>query len=210
MCTGLHLEPFRPARPVTLTQINSMSSSRMHYWLTSCNLSCCLGPCSARLGCHLTILFGSTSVMPIAVPTKKRSLLPLLTVLFVFSYGLMTVLIVEQGSVIQTQRNLIKVLGRDSTELWAGRGKAIGDQQMAQPQAQGHAQAPSRQQQHPAQTPSSKTPSAQAPSKQAPSTQAVPQRRSQNSAGKIAKPYTQVPPVPASDLSDRRRALNTI
>ena len=37
----------------------------------------------------------------IEVPKKKRSLLPLLTVLFLFSYGLMTVLIVEQGSAIQ-------------------------------------------------------------------------------------------------------------
>jgi len=145
-------------------------------------------------------------VMPIAVPKKKRSLLPLLTVLFVFSYGLMTVLIVEQGSVIQSQRNLIKVLGRDSTELWAGRGKSIGDQQMAQ----SHGQAPSTQKQHSAQTPSTQTPSTQIPSTKTPSTQAVPQRRSQTQAGKIAKPYTQVPPVPASDLSDRRRALTTI
>jgi hypothetical protein len=205
MCIELHLEPRRSIRQVALTQINSISSSPAHYWLTSCNLPCCLGPCSARLGCHLTILFGSTSVMPIAVPTKKRSLLPLLTVLFVFSYGLMTVLIIEQGSVIQTQRNLIKVLGRDSTELWAGRGKAIGDQQMAQQsQAQGHAQAP------PSQAPSTQIPSTKVPSNQAPSNQAAPQRHSHNPTGKIAKPNTQLPPVPASDLSDRRRALNTI
>jgi hypothetical protein len=171
-------------------------------------------------------MFGSTSVMPIAVPKKKLSLLPLLTVLFLFSYGLMTVLIVEQGSVIQTQRNLINVLGRDSTELWSARGKAIGDQQTAQ--AQSRTQAPSAQEQGPAQSPSSKAPLRQAPSTesplfQAPSTQAplthtpstqapsqVPQRRSQSRTGKIAKPYPELPPVPASDLSDRRRALNTI
>jgi hypothetical protein len=166
-------------------------------------------------------MFSSTSVMPIAVPTKKRSLLPLLTVLFVFSYGLMTVLIVEQGSVIQSQTNLIKILGRDSTELWSARGKAIGDQQTTQ----SHAQAPSSKGRAPVQAPSSKaqssesplfqTPSTQAPLTQAPSTktpstQAVPQRRSQGPTGKIAKPYAQVPPVPASDLTDRRRALNTI
>jgi len=149
----------------------------------------------------LTISFGSTTLMPIAVPAKKRSLLPLLTVLFVFSYGLMTVLIIEQGSVIQSQRNLIKVLGRDSTELWSSRGKAIGDQESARAQAQSRAQAPSA----PAQAPST-----QSPSSQSPSTQAVPQHRSQSRTGKIAKPETQVPPVPASDLSDRRRSLNTI
>ena len=184
----------------------------MRYWLASCIPPACLRALG-RLGCHLTISFGSTTVMPIAVPKKKRSLLPLLTVLFVISYGLMTVLIIEQGSVIQTQRNLIKVLGRDSTELWSARGKAIGDQQTAQ--AQSRTRAPLTHKQAPAQTPSSQAPSTQSPSTQAPSThapstQAVPQRRSQSRTGKIAKPYHEPPPVPASDLSDRRRALNTI
>jgi hypothetical protein len=117
-----------------------------------------------------------------------------LTILFLFSYGLMTVLIVQQGSVIESQRNLIKVLTRDSTELWVGKGKAVGDQ-MARSQAQSRAQAPSTQPQDRAQTPSSETPS----------TRAVPQRRSQSRTGKI-----QLPPVPASDLVDRRRALTTI
>jgi hypothetical protein len=128
----------------------------------------------------------------------------LLTILFLFSYGLMTVLIVEQGSVIQSQRNLIKVLGRDSTELWSAKGKAIGDQQTAQSQAQSRAHAPSTRQQVPSQTPST-----QSPLTQAPSTQAAPQRDSQGRTGKTAK-RAPLPPVPASDLVDRRRALNTI
>jgi len=151
---------------------------------------------------------GYTAVMPIAAPQKKRSLLPLLTVLFLFSYGLMTVLIAEQGSAIQSQSNLIKILMKDSTELWAAKGKVIGDRQAAQARAEakGRPHAPSTQ----AQAPSTQTPSSQAPSIQAPSTHAVPQHRSQNHAGKLAKPGTQVPPVPASDLMDRRRALSTI
>jgi len=156
-------------------------------------------------------------VIPIAAPKKKLSLLPLLTVLFLFSYGLMTVLIVEQGSTIQSQRNLIKVLLRDSTELWAAKGKAIGDQQMVQAQAQAQteektrANAPSTQAQGPSShSLSTQTPSTQAPSTQTPSTQVVPQRRSPSHAGKIVKPDTQLPPVPASDLVDRRRALSTI
>jgi hypothetical protein len=127
--------------------------------------------------------------MPVAVSnTEKRSLLPVLTILFLFSYGLMTVLIVEQGSVIQSQRNLIKVLTRDSTELWMGKGKAIGDQQTARSQAQSRAQAPS----------------SQVPSSQAPSSRVVPQRHAQSRTGKV------LPPVPASDLVDRRRALTSI
>ncbi len=135
----------------------------------------------------------------------------MLTVLFLFSYGLMTLLIVEQGSVIQSQRNLIKVLMRDSTQFWAAKGKALGDQQMAL--AQGRTQSPA------VKTPSSQSPSTQTPSMQAPSTRIpstqdpstqAPQRHIQNRAGKMVKPQTQLPPAPASDLVDRRRALNTI
>jgi hypothetical protein len=133
-------------------------------------------------------------IQKIEVPKKKRTLLPLLTVVFLLSYGLMTMLIVEQGSVIQSQHNLIKILMRDSAELWGMRGKALVDQQTARTQAQGHAQAPS----------------AQTPSTQTPSTQAAPQHRSQRHAGRIAKPQTQLPPVPASDLLDQRRVLRTI
>ena len=127
-------------------------------------------------------------MIPVAVSREKRGLLPVLTILFLFSYGLMTVLIVEQGSVIQSQRNLIKVLTRDSTELWMGKGKAIGDQQTARSQAQSRKQAPS----------------SQVPSSQAPLSRVVPQRHAQSRTGKV------LPPVPASDLIDRRRALNSI
>lgn len=133
--------------------------------------------------------------MPIEAPKKKRTFLPLLTVLFLFSYVLMTVLIMEQGSAIQQQRNLIKVLMRDSTELWAIKGKAIGDKQAAQPQAQNHAR-------------SAQNPSSQAPSTQVPSTKA-PQSHSSRTS-KVAKPGSQVPPMPASDLIDQRRSLHTL
>jgi hypothetical protein len=121
----------------------------------------------------------------------------------------MTMLIVEQGSVIQSQRNLIKILMRDSTELWGMRGKAIADQQAARTKAQGSAQAPSLQAPS-TQIPSTQTPLTQAPSTHAPSTQAAPQHHSQGHTGRIAKPQSQLPPVPASDLVDQRRTLRTI
>jgi hypothetical protein len=207
MCIELHLGPENGCQEIIIRLIDSISYEHSSHWLTSCNLNCTC-PLEARPGFHLNISFGYTSVMPLAAPKKKRSLLPLLTVLFLFSYGLMTVLIVEQGSAIQAQRNLIKVLMRDSTELWAAKGKAIGDQQVAQAQAKENIRAntPSTQ------TPSTQaqTPSSQVPATQIPSTQATPQHRSQSHAGKIAKPNTEVPPVPASDLVDRRRALSTI
>lgn len=154
----------------------------------------------------MTTLLGYTAVMPITVPNtvpkKKQTLLPLLTVVFILSYGLMTMLIVEQGSVIQSQRNLIKILSRDSSELWGMRGKALTDQQAARTKTQGHAAAPS------VQTPSTQIPSTQIPSTQIPSTQAAPQQQPQGHLGRSAKP--QHPPVPASDLTDQRRVLRSI
>jgi len=149
-------------------------------------------PVMQAVGCYLDSLYGCTAVMPVAVPKKKRSLLPLLTFLFVVSYALMTMLIVEQGAAIQSQRNLIQVLLPESRELWSIRGKAAGEKQTP------HAQAQSR----------SHGPSEQAPSSQAPSNQS-PQHPSQKQTGKTSKPEG-VPPAPASDLVDQRRALHTI
>jgi hypothetical protein len=175
-------------------------------------------------------LFGQTTVIALAAPktSKKRySLLPVLTVLFVISYSLMTVLIVEQGSLIQSQGSVIKVLLRDSVELWGMKGKANADKQIAKAQGQTLEQGPSTQppahSQSPqipaAQSPSNQTPSNQTSSSQtsssqssstaAPSTQGV-QQHATSRAGKAAKPGTQAPPIPAADLVDHRRALVTI
>jgi hypothetical protein len=158
-----------------------------------------------KLGCCLNAFVSYTSVMPVAVPKKKRSLLPILTVLFLFSYGLMTFLIVEQGSAIQSQGNTIKILMRDSMELWTAKGKAISDQQMAKSQSVANAPSTQGDVRHD-QVDQEQTPSSQS---KTPSAQAAPQHRPSH-AGKIAKPETQLPPVPASDLVDRRRALSTI
>ncbi|MGO9167001.1 MAG: hypothetical protein ACLP56_09010 [Candidatus Sulfotelmatobacter sp.] len=146
--------------------------------------------------------------------------MPLLTVVFLASYGLMTLLIVEQGRTIQSQQNLIQVLAGDSTELWALKGKALHDRQMAQAQAQSKTQSPmtqspmTRGQAASVGTPSTQTPLTQIPLTQTPSTRTpstqVPQHHSQSRAGKMAKPQTQVPPMPASDLGDQRRALITL
>jgi hypothetical protein len=187
----------------SLNPYSSVTSETPHQWLGSCTLLTCLPP-TASVGCNLTILYGSTAVAPTAAPKKKkRSLLPLLTVVFIFSYGLMTMLIVEQGSAIQAQHNLITVLMRDSRELWTAKGKAIV-QRHAEEAASG-SRAPGAQ----AQAPSDQTPSNQAQSNQAPASQS-PKHRAQNHAGKTARPGMEVPPAPASDLVDRRRSLTTI
>jgi len=175
----------------------------------------------ARLGCDLTTLLNqttfnqtayTTTALPsaVAVPAtkKKRGWLPLLTVLFLISYGLMTMLIVEQGQTIESQRVLIRELFRDSTEL--STLKRAQNQTAADPQnsAQTSAaktpavQAPS------VHTPSTQTPSAQAQTKQAPSSQAVPQQHQVQKQNQ--KQDFQMPSRPASDLADEGRSLISI
>ncbi|HUO26843.1 MAG TPA: hypothetical protein VMU61_14345 [Candidatus Aquilonibacter sp.] len=150
----------------------------------------------------MTILLSTGS--PVPVRTRKRSLLPLLTVLFLLSYGLMTLLIVFQGSTIQSQRNLIATLFEDSKQLWVLKEKALSDKQVVP--ARRHAQAPSSQ----AQAPATATPSTQVPSAPGPLAEAAPQRENQRQATKAAKPQVQLPPKPAADLTDQRRMLNMI
>jgi cytoskeletal protein RodZ len=146
--------------------------------------------------CNLTGLLDNAAI-EIAPPKKRWSLLPLLVVLFLVSYGLMTLLIVEQGHTIQSQRDLIIDLFHDSATLTAMQGRIVHDNQTAQAEAKKHAQA-------------NQTPSTQAQSNQTPSTQAGPQHHTKERTGKTAKPNMQLPAKPASDLLDRRRALSTI
>jgi hypothetical protein len=171
----------------------------------------------------LTSLFNNAtfevSAVPVAPPaaetiasgqqSKKRGWLPLLTVLFLISYALMTMLIVEQGQTIESQRALIQELFRDSSEL-----SALRHAQIAAAAQTGQAPA--------AKTPSARIPAAQTPSTQiqsnqtpsnqartkaAPSSQAMPQQQVQKQS---QKPEFKMPSRPASDVANENRALITI
>jgi len=176
------------------------------------------------LGCHLTSLFGTESLPTVAatdapVAPKKHGWLPLLTILFLISYGLMTMLIVEQGRTIESQRALIRELFRDSKELSAVKMKAAQETAESnaaksqipaaqQPSTQSLAQYPSTQAPS-TQYPSTQYPSAQAPTKPAPSSQAGPQHRAQNQSAN-QKPDFRMPSKPALELVDDVRVLITI
>ena len=167
-----------------------------------------------------------------AANRKKNGWLPILVVLFLISYGLMTMLIVEQGRTIESQRSLIHELFKDNTELSAARTRTHEERIQVAPsqvEAAGNpssqysaAQTPSTQRQS-AKTPLAQTPSTQAPSIQTPSTQAqnhAPLKQNPSSqAGtqnavqnQAAKPKSQIqmPTRPASDISDSSRSLVTI
>jgi len=180
-------------------------------WCSGCNSQ---GACElrARPGCQLTTLFRTDaipSVTAIDAPaaSKKNAWLPLLTVLFLISYGLMTMLIVEQGQTIESQRALIRELFRDSTELSTVKMKAVQDS----------AQSSSAKSQTPvtrnpsSQIPSTQIPSTQAPTTtQAPSSQAGPQQQRAQGKSTKQKPDFKMPSKPAADLVDDVRTLITI
>jgi hypothetical protein len=144
-----------------------------------------------RSGCNLWNLTSD-----IAPRKPGRTLLPVLTVLFLVSYGLLTMLVVEQGRTIDSQRNLIRMLFDDSIELNGMKGKA-NQKQQAEARAQAQAQAQSKM----------KTPPAQAPQMQAPQSPAPRAGAKSQSTSKFAKPFPQKPPKDSADQGDERRML---
>jgi hypothetical protein len=152
-------------------------------------------------------------------PQRKHSLLPVLIVLFLISYGLMALLAVEQDRTIASQRSLITSLFSDSAELSGLKGRFLQKQQAqaqaeAKARSQGHGssgqaplnQAPSTQ------TPSNQAPSNQTPSNQVPSTQDTPggTAQSNHNPAKLRKAIPQKPPLGIVDIVDGRRIVKTI
>jgi hypothetical protein len=125
----------------------------------------------------LLSLFPESTVVS---PKPKRLMLPVLVTLFALSYGLMTMLIVEQGKTIDSQRYLIRELFSDSTQLSAMKGNAV---QKAQAEAKAHAQAGGL------------------------SSQAAAGNKAAAQAGKLQRPSLPKLPKDASDRADDRRSL---
>ncbi|MGH9512227.1 MAG: hypothetical protein ACRD2U_08835 [Terriglobales bacterium] len=125
----------------------------------------------------------------IVAPTKKkRGMLPILIVLFLISYGLMSTLVVEQGRTIESQRSLIHDLFNDSSELSALKMKEVfhGRGMTAPPAKTGD-----------------RTETAPI--------QVVPQENGKkNKAAKARRPVVERPPKPAADTADSRRIPLTI
>jgi hypothetical protein len=130
----------------------------------------------------------------VAVRSKRKSsLLPLLVVLFLISYGLLTLLVVEQDHTITAQKTLISQLYGDSLELTAIKSKEI-QRHRADAQAQGQAQGQG--QMH-----------AKAHAQmQAPPSQQKPQAKIEADSSKAGRKFLQMPKG-IEDNPDARRAL---
>lgn len=117
-------------------------------------------------------------------------MLPILVVLFIFSYALLTTLVFEQGQTIESQRGLIRQMLSDSTQLAALKGK-LARQENARTRQK-------------ANSPADQTDSGPAP--------AAPRSSDKDAKrpGKSARSTKEAPQKPAADLEDVRRSTRVI
>ena len=118
--------------------------------------------------------------------------MPLLVILFIVSYGILTMLIFEQGQTIESQRSLIREMLKDSTQLAALKSKLARDEGK---QMQEKASVP-------AQPNSADSGNSAAGTKGS--------DKETKRPGKSARSMKQVPGKPAADLEDVRRSTRVI
>jgi hypothetical protein len=121
-------------------------------------------------------------------------MLPILVVLFIFSYAILTALVFEQGQTIESQRGLIREMLKDSTQLAELRGKLARDERLRMQQkssvAAGQSTATGQQKE-----------SAPAPKASG---------KDGKQTGKSTHATKEAPGKPASDLEDVRRSTDVI
>lgn len=119
--------------------------------------------------------------------------MPLLVILFIVSYGILTMLVFEQGQTIESQRGLIREMLKDSTQLAAMKDKmARDDGKRVHEKASA---APSDQKSTDSANPAVGTKGSNKEAKP---------------SGKSARTMKQVPGKPAADLEDVRRSTRVI
>jgi hypothetical protein len=127
----------------------------------------------------LTVIFSADTTPP-RTSTRPAAILPLLVILFIVSYGILTMLVFEQGQTIESQRSLIREMLKDSNQLATLKGKlARNDGKRAQ----------------------DRTDSANA---------GAGIKGSEKRPGKSARSMKQIPGKPAADLDDVRRTTQVI
>jgi flagellar basal body-associated protein FliL len=138
----------------------------------------------------LTVIFATQSEAP--RKASRTALLPLLIVLFLVSYAILAMLVLEQGRTIESQRGLLREMLRDSNQLAALKSK------LANAEAK-------RTQDKPAAETEQKEPAAR-------NSVAAPKKseKSAKRSGKSTKSLKEIPEKPAADLEDVRRSTRVI
>jgi len=144
----------------------------------------------------LTVIYSAECASP-KTTSRPTALMPLLVLLFLVSYGILTALVFEQGQTIESQRGLIREMLKDSTQLAALKGKLARDdgkriQDKASVDAD-HKKADSG-----APAAGAKGPDAKGSDKEA------------KRPGKSTHSMKEIPQKPAADLEDVRRSTGVI
>ena len=149
-----------------------------------------------------------------AATRRKRKLtaLPLLIVLFVVSYLLLTKLVIEQDKTIDSQSSMIHMLFKDNAYLSTLRKHAGNSPKEAKNPGSSQLQSQIPASQKPAsESSSNQVSSAQIPSNQVPSSKLGPQTNAKTRKGRKAEKAIPVsPPAELTDPSDQRRVSFSI
>ncbi len=138
----------------------------------------------------MTVVY-SAECKAIQKTNRSTGMLPLLVVLFVFSYAILTLLVVEQGRTIDSQRFLIREMVSDSSQLAALKGKMAREENLKAHQKALDGAGRSAGQKDPAGTPKASG-------------------KDGKGSGKSGNLPKEVPGRPDSDLQDVRRATRII
>lgn len=135
----------------------------------------------------MTVIYSAQS----EAPQKKTNgaMLPFLVVLFVISYSILTLLVIEQGRTIDVQRGLLREMLKDSTQLASLKGKIAREEAIRAAEKS----AVSPEEKKSANATPNLTP-------KAPNKEKQPTKRT----------LKQVPEKPAADLQDVRRSTRVI
>ena len=142
---------------------------------------------------------------------RKLTALPLLIVLFVISYLLLTKLVIEQDKTIDSQRSLIHMLFKDNVYL-SMLHKHAGTSKKARGGSQPQTGNPASQNPASQNQSSSMSTLTQAPSTQVPTRKAGPTANAKNDrkTGKAQKSQPEMPPTDLTEPSDMRRVSFSI
>jgi len=154
-------------------------------WFHGCTIRWQVRSVSGELGATLTVLFSAESTSP-RTTARPAAILPLLVILFIVSYGILTMLVFEQGQTIESQRTLIREMLKDSTQLATLKGKIARDdsKRIHDKATADHVDADSG--------------------------SSAAGAKGSKKAGKSARTLKQVPGRPAADLEDVRRITRVI
>lgn len=175
-----------------LTRYVSIDYDYAGVWIAGCTTSfeLLLLREYAGYGAILSIVY-SAECKAAQKRNQSVGLLPILVVLFIFSYAILTALVFEQGKTIESQRSLIREMLKDGSQLAELKNKIARDESLR------------AQQQSPKAVPST-------PAQRAPAVDPKNSSKDGKSNGKSAHVTKEAPRKPASDLEDVRRLTNVI